>query len=123
MDVFLTVGLPIFLIFATPALVVWLCLRHISKKEESNNRLIEKALELNMDINPELFIKPKKDVVTINRQLLIWGLALAFLGFAAFIILFILTDITYASLALLLFFPGLSFLIARQLIIKDSKKG
>jgi hypothetical protein len=102
---------------------VWLWLRFVSQREKSRNQLIEKALELNKDINSELFLRPKKDASVINRRLLVSGISLVCFGLAAFTVLLVLTNISYASFAFLLLFPGLGFLIAHRLIAKDLKKG
>jgi|GEM_PF-6613886 len=115
-------ALPIFLFFVTPILIVWLWLRFTYQKENSRFRLIEKALECNKDFNLELLHMPKTDAITNNRRLLISGVALICLGLALFIVLLILADTRYASLALLALLPGLGFLIAYRLISKDLKR-
>jgi hypothetical protein len=120
---FLTIALPTILFFVTPIIVVWLWLRFTSQKEKARIRLIEKALECNKDFNLELLIKPQKDVVANNRRLLVSGIALACLGLALFVVLLILTDISYASLALLALLPGVGFLMAYRLIARDLKRG
>jgi len=122
MDSFLVTGLPILLFFVTPIIIIWLWLRFTSQKEKSRIRLIEKAIECNKDFNIELLLKPLKDTGINNRRLLIGSIALICLGLALFIVLLILADISYASLALLALLPGLGFLIAYWLIAKDLKK-
>jgi len=110
------------LLFVTPILIIWLWLRFTYETENSRIRLIEKTLESNKDFNPELLNNLQTDAITNNRRLLISGIALICLGLALFIVLLILADISYASLALLALLPGLGLLIARWLIAKDLKK-
>ena len=117
---FFSIALPVIAVFTTPIIILWLCFR--AKKDTLKHQLIEKAMEMNKEVNPELFIESKKEVETTKRQLLISGITLICLGAAVFIILFTREDLSYASFSSLLLFPGIGLLVAQWLIAKDLRK-
>jgi len=119
MEDFFSISLPVIAVFATPIIILWLCLR--AKKDKLKSRLIEKAIEMNKEINPELFIEPKKDAETIKRQLLIIGITLISLGLALFGILLPHEEPMFVF-SFLLLFPGIGLLVVRWLIARDVKK-
>ena len=114
--------LPAIICLVMPIVIVWLVFWFKHQEGKSKNRLIEKALELNKEISPEIFLRPKKDPITSNRRLLITGITFVCAGLAAFIILLLLVDMTNASFAFIALLPGIGFLLAHWFIAKELKK-
>ena len=114
--------LPPIICLAMPIIIVWLVFWFKHQEGKAKNRLIEKALELNKEISPEIFLRPKKDPIISNRRLLITGITFVCVGLAAFIILLLLIDMAYASFAFIALLPGIGFLLAYWFIAKELKK-
>jgi hypothetical protein len=112
---FITDLLMLAIIFATPVLIVWIVFLFQQKREQLRVQLIEKALELGKDIDPALLAAPVKEKKHRPNRLLATGVTLVSLGLAAFVSLFLLTELNWASLSSLLLFPGIGLLVVYAL--------
>jgi hypothetical protein len=99
------------IIFATPVLIVLIVAWSQLKREQLRNQLIGKALELGKDIDPAWLAAPLRERKQHPYRILTTGITLIALGLAAFGSLMLLTDPDWASLSLLLLFPGIGLVV------------